>query len=179
MNLPENQRLRCPCCGEVFALTADLLVADAPAAPTPAADAPVEPTPDAATSPVPITVVFDGGSIGNPGRGYGSYQLTVRGKAEQPRRLEFGDNYTNNEAEYDTLIAALDAIIRRASDPQRVQLTINGDSQLVIRQLKGEWKVREPRLQERVRRAHALLAELGSWQAIWHPRAKSVRALGH
>lgn len=128
---------------------------------------------------LPITLVFDGGSIGNPGRGYGSYQLTVRGKAEPPRRLELGDKYTNNEAEYDTLAAALEAILRRAKDPNRVQLDIRGDSQLVINQLNGVWKVKEPRMQARKERVLELLKQFGAWSATWHAREKSVKALGH
>jgi len=128
---------------------------------------------------VPIKLVFDGGSNGNPGAGYGSYQLTVRGKPETPKRLKFGPNYTNNEAEYDTLIAALEAIIKRAKDPRRVQLDIRGDSQLVIKQITGAWKIKEPRMLERVRQVHALLQQLGEWRATWHDRSKSVEALGH
>jgi ribonuclease HI len=168
----EGQQVRCPCCGETFTLTADHLVPVAPAA--------VEDQPAASKgATVPITVVFDGGSRGNPGEGYGSYQLTVRGKAEPPKRLTFGGGYTNNEAEYDTLIAALEAIAKRAKDPRRVQLEIRGDSQLVIRQIKGEWKIKEPRMLQRVQRVHALLKQFGSWQARWHDRSNSVEALGH
>ncbi len=129
--------------------------------------------------PVPIHIIFDGGSIGNPGQGYGSYQLSVRGKVEQPKRLQFGAGYTNNEAEYDTLITAVEAVLRRAKDPKRVQLEIRGDSQLVIKQIKGEWKIKEPRMLERVRRLHALLQQFGSWNAEWHGRDNSVKALGH
>ena len=126
-----------------------------------------------------ICANLHGGSSGNPGQGYGSYQLTVRGKAERPKRLQFSAEHTNNEAEYDTLIAALQAIVRRAKDPKRVDLEIRGDSQLVIKQITGAWKVRDPRMQQRVRRVHELLAQLGSWRATWHDRANSVQALGH
>jgi ribonuclease HI len=139
---------------------------------------PPQPTSDNAAK-VPIRIVFDGGSIGNPGKGYGSYQLTVRGKAEPPKRLDFGDGYTNNEAEYDTLIGALEAVISRAKEPGRVQLDIRGDSQLVIKQIKGEWKIKEPRMLQRVQRIRALLDQVGSWTAIWHDRSNSVDALGH
>lgn len=179
MTSTTNQRVRCPCCGETFALTDDLLVSapaqtTAPSNAAPSADLAIE-----SSVTVPIKIVFDGGSIGNPGKGYGSYQLTVRGKAEAPKRLDFGGGYTNNEAEYDTLIGALEAVIRRAKDPQRVQLDIRGDSQLVIKQITGAWKIKEPRMQERVRRVHALLQQVGSWTATWHDRANSVEALGH
>jgi ribonuclease HI len=175
-----SERVRCPCCGEVFAL-ADALPVDEPPTsvppPTPvAANAPALP---AGSTSIPITLVFDGGSIGNPGRGYGSYQLTVRGKAEPVKRLEFDGNYTNNEAEYDTLIGALETLLRRVKEPQRVQLDIRGDSQLIINQITGAWKTKDARMQERRERVLAALAHFGSWTATWHPRAKSVKALGH
>lgn len=177
MTSTEPQQVRCPCCGETFALTDDLVVT---ATPPPSAPVPDQRTPvERSTASVPITVVFDGGSQGNPGQGYGSYQLTVRGKTEAPKRLQFGGGYTNNEAEYDTLIAALEAIAQRAKDPQRVQLDIRGDSQLVIKQITGAWKIKEPRMLERVRRVHALLQQFGGWTATWHARSNSVEALGH
>ena len=57
--------------------------------------------------PSDYLLVFDGGSKGNPGPGYGSYAITrTRDGAQRLERLEFGDGYTNNEAEYDNLIAA-------------------------------------------------------------------------
>ena len=170
MTSASSQRLRCPCCGEIFNLADALPVDEEPA---PANQDTVRET------LLPITLVFDGGSIGNPGRGYGSYQLTVRGKPEPPKRLEFGEQYTNNEAEYDTLLQALEAILRRAKDPRGVQLDIRGDSQLVINQLNGVWKAKDPRMRERLECVRALLEELGGWTATWHARAKSVKALGH
>jgi ribonuclease HI len=173
MTMSTSQQVRCPCCGEVFAL------ADAQR---------VEPekqkaaTPVASSSPattLPIQLVFDGGSRGNPGEGYGSYQLTVRSKAETPQRLRFGDEYTSNEAEYDTLIEALEAVLRRAKDPKRIELEIRGDSQLVINQINGTWKTKEPRMQERKEHVLALLQRVGSWRASWHRRDNSVKAFGH
>ena len=165
-----DQYLRCPCCGDTFPL-ADAVPVDS--APVP------EPVQPLRSEHVPITLVFDGGSRGNPGQGYGSYQLTVNGKAEPPKRLQFSAQHTNNEAEYDTLIAALEAIVRRAKDPRRVDLHIRGDSQLVIKQITGVWKAKDPRMNERVRRVQALVAQLGKWRATWHDRTHSVDALGH
>lgn len=171
VTLSRAERLRCPCCGETFTLSDALPVVAPPSEP--------ERPARQGGATLPVTLVFDGGSIGNPGRGYGSYRLTVRGKDEPPQRLQFGDNYTNNEAEYDTLLGALEAILRRAKDPRRVELEIRGDSQLVINQINGVWKVKEPRMQARKERVLQLLQQLGKWTATWHPRAKSVKALGH
>jgi ribonuclease HI len=157
-------------------------VAEAPAVPKPpegpAVSKPSE-GPAISGPELPIRIIFDGGSIGNPGRGYGSYQLTVRGKAETPKRLEFGNEHTNNEAEYDTLLAALEGVLRRAKEPRRVRLDIRGDSQLVINQINGTWKAKDARMRERLERVHALLRQFGGWTATWHDRGKSVKALGH
>jgi ribonuclease HI len=64
-------------------------------------------------------VIFDGGSRGNPGPGYGSYRLRTRDGREDVRRLEFGEAMTNNEAEYRTLIAALDDLIGESNRRER------------------------------------------------------------
>jgi ribonuclease HI len=131
----------------------------------------------------PIHIVFDGGSKGNPGEGYGSYQLQWPGASAQIVRLHFGDKVTNNEAEYDTLIAALEAVLKRLkeqrADPSSAQVDIRGDSKIVINQVLGEWKCNEERLQLRRDRARELLTHFGRWRLSYHERNHSVKALGH
>jgi len=131
----------------------------------------------------PIRIVFDGGSKGNPGKGYGSYAVDWPGLPQQVVRLKFGDQVTNNEAEYDTLIAALRAILKRLldaqADPGSARLTMHGDSQLVIKQVTGEYKCNEPRLRMRRDRVQELLCQFGSWELLHHRREKSVEVLGH
>lgn len=131
----------------------------------------------------PIRVIFDGGSKGNPGLGYGSYALEWPGFPRQIVQLRFGDRVTNNEAEYDTLIAALEAIVKRlkesGADTRTARLDIRGDSQLVISQIKGEWKVNKAELQSRRDQARSLLALFGQARLTHHDREKSVEVLGH
>lgn len=131
----------------------------------------------------PIGVIFDGGSKGNPGQGYGSYALRWPGEQQQLVRLRFGDHVTNNEAEYDTLITALEAIIKRlrdaGADPKTARVDIRGDSLLVINQVRGEWQCKQERLQTRCRQARSLLQQLGEWRLTHHDRSHSVEALGH
>lgn len=131
----------------------------------------------------PIVIVFDGGSKGNPGQGYGSYAVRWPGQSRQIVQLQFGDRVTNNEAEYDTLIAALEAVLRRLLDngasPETARLDIRGDSALVVNQVNGEWKCQEPRLQVRRDQARELLGRFGSWQLTHHDRKHSVALLGH
>lgn len=131
----------------------------------------------------PIRVIFDGGSKGNPGLGYGSYALEWPGFPRQIVQLRFGDRVTNNEAEYDTLIAALEAIVKRlkesGADTHTARLDIWGDSLLVISQIKGDWKVNKAELQSRRDRARSLLALFGPARLTHHGREKSVEVLGH
>jgi ribonuclease HI len=131
----------------------------------------------------PIVVIFDGGSRGNPGQGYGSYALRWAGQPQQIVQLRFGDRVTNNEAEYDTLIAALEAILQRLEDsgaaPDTARVEVRGDSLLVINQVKGQWEAKEPRLQVRRDRVRKLLGRFGTWQLIHHNREHSVKTLGH
>lgn len=128
-------------------------------------------------------IVFDGGSRGNPGFGYGSYLLKTRGGRQELRRLEFGDNQTNNEAEYRALICALQDLIERIETagrhPREFSIRVQGDSALVINQIKGRWKLRHPRMRELCQQACHLLHRFGGWQIVQQPREDSVEVLGH
>ncbi len=128
------------------------------------------------------TIIFDGGSRGNPGEGYGSYELRTRA-GRQIERLIFGNHVTNNEAEYQTLIAALGDVLNRlaasGADPKTCTLAVRGDSQLVIFQVTGKWKVKTPHIRPLHAEATALLARFKRADVQWHPRALSVRTLGH
>ena len=144
-------------------------------------------TPDAApnhatanASGSAFTIVFDGGSLGNPGKGYGSFQIGGEGGVVAHEKLDFGDRVTNNQAEYQTLIGALERLAVLLEDRAKTAtVTINGDSSLVINQVTGRWKVKHPELQPLHRRAVALLGQFGKTDLHWHGRAASVRVLGH
>jgi ribonuclease HI len=124
--------------------------------------------------------VFDGGSRGNPGEGYGSFELRSPTGKKVADKLVFGDQVTNNQAEYLTLISALERLLELLGDrAQRARLIVRGDSQLVIRQLQGAWKVRNPELKPLHARAVELLRQFGSYELVWQPRQESVKVLGH
>lgn len=144
------------------------------------------PAPRAAAQPgwdgqVDYLIVFDGGSRGNPGAGYGSYAIFDDTGAGYTTRLAFeAGPLTNNEAEYQTLLAALRELnLRLGGQAPAVTLKITGDSQLVIRQLSGEWEAREPRLQALRDEARAVLAGFKGYRLSQQPRADIVHILGH
>ena len=125
-------------------------------------------------------IVFDGGSLGNPGQGYGSYVIRHGSEEIERRRLDYGDRVTNNQAEYRTLIAALESLLGRVgADAGQTNVLVGGDSQLVINQVNGTWKVKHADLQPLRQQASDLLGRFGSRQLTWHRRARSVRELGH
>jgi ribonuclease HI len=131
----------------------------------------------------PYVVTFDGGADPNPGRGYGSFHIVSPTGRELIERLDFsseGDSMTNNQAEYRTLIAALVHLKDLLADRAPVEhVRVDGDSQLVINQVKGAWKVRQQELKPLRALAAQLGSEFGSIDYRWHRRANSVRLLGH
>src|ERR1700735_3429338 len=105
----------------------------------------------------------DGGARGNPGpAGYG-----VVIKDESGRKVaalsEYLGHQTNNFAEYQGLIAALEYAIEHG--PKALKLI--SDSELLVRQIKGIYKVKNPTLQDLHGRAKELIAKL-EWFSIGH-----------
>jgi ribonuclease HI len=132
-----------------------------------------------------VRLTFDGGSRGNPGQAYGSYRVRGAGEAESLQgmhRLRFSRG-TNNEAEYWSLLAGLRWILaesqRRRLDPGALDLNIQGDSLLVIRQLQGTWRARDARMRQLRDEAAELLARFGKVRLQHRPRAHSVVEFGH
>jgi len=129
-------------------------------------------------------LVFDGGSLGNPGPGYGSYAL-IRASDGRKRvvRLDFGGEMTNNEAEYDTLIAGLADLIQTLTeanrDPSGFSVEVRGDSSLAINQVSGTWKARDERMRARCNQVRELLGRFAASRLVLQPRQESVRILGH
>jgi probable phosphoglycerate mutase len=104
-----------------------------------------------------ITAYIDGGSRGNPGpAGYGVQIVDEAGTvvAELHGAL---DNTTNNVAEYHGLLAAL----AWAVDHGERALHIRSDSELLVKQLRGEYRVKNPGLQPLYQDARALVGRIG------------------
>ena len=129
-----------------------------------------------------VILVFDGGSRGNPGQGYGSFVYKGRVVRWQTN-VEYPDKKTNNQAEYLTLIAGLRAILFDCESLdlpiEELAVEVRSDSQLLVNQLTGRWKVKNQELKRLHGIAGELLASFDRWKLIWHPRSESVRILGH
>jgi ribonuclease HI len=112
------------------------------------------PAPKAA--PTAHTAYVDGGARGNPGpSGYG---VAIQDAAGHPvaELSEYLGHHTNNYAEYQGLLAAL----RYAAEHQIKTLKVVSDSELMVRQLKGVYKVRHPELRKLYDEAQQLVRKL-------------------
>jgi ribonuclease HI len=104
-----------------------------------------------------ITAYIDGGSRGNPGlAGYGVQIVGDDGAvvAELHGTLAHA---TNNVAEYNGLLAALSWAV----DHGHRTLHIRSDSELLVKQLRGEYRVKNPGLQPLYLDARALVGRIG------------------
>jgi ribonuclease HI len=105
----------------------------------------------------------DGGARGNPGpAGYGVVIKDQSGKKVAGLSQYLG-HQTNNFAEYQGLIAALEYAI--AHGPKALKLV--SDSELLVRQIKGIYKVKNATLKDLHARAKELIAQL-DWFSIDH-----------
>jgi ribonuclease HI len=105
----------------------------------------------------------DGGARGNPGpAGYGVVIQDESGR-KVAHLSEYLGHQTNNFAEYQGLIAALEYAIKHG--PKALQLI--SDSELLVRQIKGIYKVKNATLQDLHGRAKELIAQL-EWFSIGH-----------
>ena len=103
-----------------------------------------------------LTANIDGGARGNPGpAGYGV--LIRDAKGEKIAELsEYLGHQTNNFAEYSGLLAAL----RYAQEHGHSAIRVISDSELLVKQIKGQYKVKSPGLRELYDAAQDLISRL-------------------
>jgi ribonuclease HI len=105
----------------------------------------------------------DGGARGNPGpAGYGVVIQDQSGR-QVAALSEYLGHQTNNFAEYQGLIGALEYALEHG--PKALKLI--SDSELLVRQIKGIYKVKNPTLRDLHARAQELIAQL-DWFSIGH-----------
>jgi probable phosphoglycerate mutase len=99
----------------------------------------------------------DGGSRGNPGPAAYGYVLESQDGHVLDARGETIGTATNNVAEYRGLIAGLESALERGVD----ELEVVSDSELLVRQMQGEYKVKNETLRDLQREAAELASQLG------------------
>ncbi|HZS93190.1 MAG TPA: ribonuclease HI family protein [Chloroflexota bacterium] len=114
----------------------------------------------------------DGASRGNPGLAGAGVVI----RDENGRRLETIGKFlgvtTNNQAEYQALIAGLEAVGHH--NPEAVE--VHSDSELLVKQMNGQYRVRNPAILPLYARAMELTVALGDVTYTYVPRERNSGA---
>jgi ribonuclease HI len=133
-----------------------------------------------------IQVYFDGlCQPYNPG-GIACYAFIILAKKEHEREQQqysgyglaarpFSDNATNNVAEYTGIIKALEWLLEK-NNYDNQGIIARGDSQLVISQLNGKYKVRAVKIIPLYQKAKSLLSKFKDIKIEWIPRDNNKEA---
>jgi len=117
-------------------------------------------------------VHFDGGAR-PPDNGPAAigYTVEIDGSTEEQDSARIG-TATCNEAEYHALIKGLEA----ASKKGCTEVKARGDSQLIVRQVTGDWQTKEARLRELRDRVEELADEFETFEIAWVDREENKEA---
>ncbi len=101
-----------------------------------------------------VLIHTDGCSLGNPGPGGAAAVLETEAGEPLAAVSESLPHTTNNVAEYRAVLLGL----RTAREHGAKTVEVRSDSELVVRQVRGEYRVKQPHLRPLVREVRALLA---------------------
>ena len=128
-----------------------------------------------------VAIFTDGGARGNPGPA-GAGAVVYKGKKKIAEVSEFLGTRTNNWAEYEALILALETARKTLGLPAQAgkkisDVTVKMDSELIVKQMKGEYKVKHPELKAQHQHARRLIEESFPHISFTHiPREKNYEA---
>jgi len=124
-----------------------------------------------------LIIYTDGGSRGNPGPGaLGVVIEDESGHSITQISRRIGET-TNNRAEYLAIIAGLDEAARLGA----VDVEVRSDSELLVKQISGQYRVRHPELKPLFEQVHYLIGRFQSFRIVHIPRGrnKAAHALSH
>lgn len=119
-----------------------------------------------------LTLFSDGASRGNPGEAGAGYALLDDSGIEVGNGGKYLGQCTNNVAEYKALLLGL-AAARTLGDQH---LNVRLDSELIVKQLKGQYRVKNETLKPLFAQAKQALAAFASFTVQHVPRAQNKRA---
>lgn len=121
-----------------------------------------------------VVVHVDGGARGNPGPAAAAAVVTdAASGAELDEATRYlGDGVTNNVAEYHGLLLGLERARALGAD----EVEVVNDSELIAKQVNGEYKVKHPDMKALHAEALSALAGFASWSIRSVPRAQNAGA---
>ena len=106
--------------------------------------------------------MVDGAARGNPGpAGCGAVIADENGAIVKELSRYLG-HATNNVAEYEALLMGLEALLRMG----RKSVVVQSDSELLVRQLNGQYRVKDEKLKVLFQRVAALLSQFSSYRIV-------------
>ena len=119
-----------------------------------------------------VVVHVDGGARGNPGPAAAAAVVSTPDGDVLDEASELLGETTNNVAEYRALLLGL----RRAREVGATEVDVVNDSELVARQITGEYKVKHAAMRPLHAEAATALGAFGRWSIRSVPRAENARA---
>jgi len=119
-----------------------------------------------------VTIFTDGGSRGNPGPAAAAYVLYDENKKEIYAKADFLGNATNNIAEYTAFLNAL----KKARQINCKTITAYSDSELMVKQIQGQYKVKNAQIKVIYSQCKKLLQNFDNWELTHVKRNKNARA---
>ena len=125
-----------------------------------------------------ITIYTDGGSRGNPGpAAIGVILADEKGKVIKEYAEKIG-RATNNEAEYESVIFGLQKakLLFGKKRIKKMNVEVRMDSEFVIKQLNGEYKILDRKIEQLFLRTWNLKVDFGKVKFTHIPRSKNIEA---
>ncbi len=126
---------------------------------------------DIMANDIQAVLFVDGGARGNPGPAGCGFVIQA-GEEILVRKGEYIDVATNNVAEYSALILGLEA----AAELQIKELIVKSDSELVVKQMTGQYRVKNENLRTLFASAQAVLKKIGRVSFVHVPRGENLEA---
>jgi ribonuclease HI len=119
-----------------------------------------------------LSLFTDGACRGNPGNGGAGAVLVGKNGEVVSTAKRFLGHCTNNIAEYQALILGLGEALGRGATVISIYL----DSELIVRQIQGVYRVKNPTLKPLMADVRALLDRFDTWQVAHVPRSENAVA---
>jgi ribonuclease HI/probable phosphoglycerate mutase len=119
-----------------------------------------------------LSLFTDGACRGNPGNGGAGAVLVGQNGEVVSTAQRFLGHCTNNIAEYQALILGLGEALGRGATAISIYL----DSELIVRQIQGVYRVKNPTLKPLMADVRALLDRFDTWQIAHVPRSENAVA---
>ena len=131
-----------------------------------------------------IQIKFDGASKNNPGESGAGWHIKAPEIDYEVKGYEYlGPKKTNNQAEYNGLLRGLEAmknalrqVVKDIENIEKYSVLVQGDSQLAIKQLNKEFKVKSDNIRELYHEVIKLVEKIPNIKFEWIPRNQNKTA---